>query len=456
MSLKPNILVVTIDCLRPDHLGIYGYDRSTSPFLDSFAEKGVIFENAFTTGPNTPPSFNSLFTSTYPFSGDGYQPLPRTKSSVIEILDREGYWTMGLNSNDYLTRKFNFHRGFSEFKNEFREQGKLERRINSWINYMIFKEWNRIADATIFLRDTIIVRDLRPYLPAEKIVEHLFDGFDDSRRPWLIWLHLMDAHQPYYPHNKELKELGLPPVGRMELSRLNKIMNNRAPTHTDRSANRIIELYDSNIRYMDRYLEMMIKEFEERSKDDLVVMIMADHGEEFFEHGHFGHFGKLYDELLRIPMIIKGVDKASDKRIKTPVSNIDIAPTILSLAGIDVESSMRGIDLIPVIQNGDGPKREIFSEVEMKSPKVFGDMAGTKIVSIRTDSHKLIMSVDESIKELYSMNKDPLEQNNIALTQKDITDDLSTKLKEHLLHQQEGKKKGEISKLKGAIGKLRM
>jgi arylsulfatase A-like enzyme len=424
--------------------------------MDSFAEKGVVFDNAFTTGPNTPPSFNSLFTSTYPFSGDGYQPLPRSKQSVVEILKREGYWTLGVNSNDYLTSRFNFHRGFSEFRNEFREQGKLERKVNSWINSLIFKKWNGVADAVIYLRDTLLVRDIRPYLPAEKIVEHLFDGFKDPKRPWFIWLHLMDAHQPYYPHNKELKELGLSAIGRMELSRLNKIMNNRSPDHSDSSEKRIIELYDSNIRYMDKQLERMIKEFEKKSKDDLVIMLMADHGEEFFEHGHFGHFGKLYDELLRIPLIIKGIDGSSGKRVKDPVSNLDIAPTILSLAGIEANSTMRGIDLSPIIRKGSSVKRDIFSEVEMKSPKVFGDMAGTKIFSIRIDSHKLIMSTDGSIKELYDLKKDPGEKENIASTHREITELLSLKIERHLENQQVGKKKGEITKLKGAIGKLKI
>ncbi|MFO8051452.1 MAG: sulfatase [Thermoplasmatota archaeon] len=455
MEDKPNIVMLTVDCMRPDHLGIYGYDRPTSPAMDGIARKGIVFDRVLTCGPNTPPSFNSLFTSTYPFSGEGYHPLPGSKIPVAEVLNGEGYTTIGVNSNAFLTGIYKFNRGFDIYKELFREKSGLERFVDSKISALRYRKWNDTALRLAYLRDRFVVRDIRPYLPGNHVVDTMMKEISKVRGRFFTWAHFMDAHMPLQANNEGLREMGIEEFSRSEVSSLRKWIANRKKETPERTIERIKDLYDSNIRFIDGQISRIVDHIDERW-ENTVVMILSDHGEEFKEHGHFGHFGKLYDELLRIPLIIKGPGLPMGHREHRIISNIDISPMLLATIGIRPPRLWQGNKIDLKSDDGKPWRKYVISQVEMKSKKAFGNKAGKKISSIRDDRYKLIESQDSSLIELYDLLKDPGEENDISGIETQVLKEMRLLLKEINEGSPSRDEDMEKVRLKGALSKIKL
>ncbi len=327
-EVPSNVILISIDTLRADHLGSYGYARATSPFLDSLAEDGVRFENSFVQLPGTLPSHMSMLTGLYP-EEHGVMPPTGVLSPSIpmiqEILQQQGFRTAGFTEGGYADGGYGFARGFDRFSDESN------------------KMYNSVVDT--------LDRGLAFLESIEK----------EDR--YFLFLHTYAVHDPYFPPPPyKTMFWDRPAPTQVEPTGPNLVKFNRvgAPVPAD-VTNYYKALYDASIRYLDDQLRDFFASAEDIGVlDDTVVIITSDHGEEFQEHGRFVH-EQLYREHLHVPLIVLGV--GASRSVPEIVQSIDLAPTILDLLGLgQQEIEMSGRSLRPLLEgSGDWEPRPAYS-----------------------------------------------------------------------------------------------
>jgi arylsulfatase A-like enzyme len=338
------VLLISIDTLRADRLGCYGNPRDTSPFLDSLAARGVLFERLIAQYPSTLTSHMSIFTGLYPqehavFPPDGE--LAAAIPTLPELLRRGGYRTGGFTEAGLMRGSHGFARGFDRFDDRSEDRfDDLERTL---------------ARGLDFLR--ALPRDER----------------------FFLFLHTYAVHTPYDPP---------PPYDSMYWS----APPPPAPAPTGRSFLRInshklaVEpealeyykaLYDGSIRYVDDRLRQFFGELESLGlADDLTVIVTSDHGEEFFEHGQLAH-SQIYPETMHVPLVVVHPALRGPRRVPDLVETVDLAPTLLELAGV-APPEVSGRTLLPLLAGSSGsPRGHAYSEVSV---------AGLFASSLRSDA----------------------------------------------------------------------
>lgn len=369
----PNILLISIDALRADHLSCYGYDRPTSPVLDELASRGTRFSKAFVNTHGTPPSHTTLLSSLYQEThrvdlggGNGHlkdHRIPEEVELVQEILQREGWHTVAVTGGGYMSAEFGFDRGFDDF----------------------FGRARRVDEE------------------AEKLLEAL-GGQTGEPRPIFALFHTYEVHSPYAPPAGFERLFG-EYSGEIEPT-------NEALTAIQGKASKVLKnsdfdyleaLYDGGIRYTDQILGDLFSALEETGfLDNAVVIITADHGEEFGEHGGVLHGGKLYEELLHVPLIVFGTGVEQGVVDPGMVSLVDVAPTILSAAGLPIPERMEGRDLLGDPPPAAWPERRIFAQY------------GSQLYCVRTPRWKLIYRPAGERAQLFDLRHDPSERRNLV------------------------------------------
>ncbi|MCP4631648.1 MAG: sulfatase [candidate division Zixibacteria bacterium] len=363
---KPNILLIIVDTLRYDHLGYSGYERNTSPNIDEFSKECTVFNNAYSQSGWTYPSFASIYTSLHPKDHSIIRwenQLDTSFTTLVEVLKDDGYATYGYPSHLGLDIQSGMAQGFDHYYRDVFEIEKPHARITSPI----------IHD--------LITTDLK------KVKE-----------PFFMMAHYFDPHSVYVKHPEF--DFGF----------------------------NAIDLYDSEIAYTDSYLGKLLAELKRLGLyDDMVIVFMADHGEEFEEHGMVLHM-QLFNEVLKIPLLIKTPD--SNKGIVNKnVDQIDIAPTILSLAGVEVPGQFKGRNLMnpelirkPVFAERGSEQGRIFHRTIIdENYKMYNIILGRKFEPNPTSLYK----VDTDF--LFNLKTDPNEVYNILLN-KENPDTLSKHL----------------------------
>ena len=337
---ETNVILILIDTLRADHLSCYGYERSTSPNIDRMAEEGVLFENPVAPSSWTKPSTASLFTSLYPSMHGviyGNSVLPRALTTLAEVLKEAGYLTAGFVANPQIKAIFDFDQGFDFYDDTIVEDkiyhvlfrgNDLEKKIIRRL-FKLKWEWTDNNNAEM------ITRKIIPWLKENK----------DSR--FFLYLHYIDPHEPYSPpdpfHDK---------------------YSNDEFKMTENQKN--IALYDAEIAYTDENIGVLLQTLEQLNiANRTLVVLTSDHGEEFLEHGGTGHGQSLYEEQIRVPLIMRYPHVLPASRIiKERAKMIDIMPTILDLLGIGWDGHMEGASLLPLVRqdNIESHENYIFSE----------------------------------------------------------------------------------------------
>jgi arylsulfatase A-like enzyme len=387
-----NVILITVDCLRADHLGCMGYSRDTSPFLDSLSKKSLFFTHAFSNGPNTRHSVPSFLSSTYPLlfleeaKGGRFHP---GRKSIAEVLKENGYHTAGIHSNPYVSSFYGYNRGFDYF-NDFL-LGQVESDIQENQLRKKMREGIKGIKAVFFHQ--------LPHETGEQINDVVFQWLETASEPFFLWIHYMDVHMPYVPPNKFLKEIDVKTYSHARKIWMGKKIDDvRLRSEIkDEEIPDYVNLYDGTIRYTDQVINDLITNVEQRFSDTLFVLT-ADHGEEFREHGGLSHVEKLYDELLHVPLFFYGKN-IRNERVDMCVSLIDVAPTILDAINISEEPFFGGKNM----NDSDGI---VFAEA-------FKD---ERICSVRSSDWKLIVS--PTTKELYHLSDDASESKNIYLEEK--------------------------------------
>ncbi len=412
-----NILLITVDSLRADHLNYYGYkSRVTSPNLDEIAKKGYHFENAISHGNNTLSSLPSILTGTYPLS---FKKGVKNKITISQILQHYDYKTIALHSNAAVTHSREYDKGFEVFK---------DLGLNSrFSEYFIMKNgWT--------LNYTISGKSV-PYTPAKDLVDEGLEYINKYKNEKLfLWLFFMDVHHPYLPP----AEFDGPknPLSRMRAIRLYQKARtyfaggNRNKKLSDEEKERIKKLYDGCIQYVDQQIGRLIKNLD----DDWIVIITSDHGDELFDRGWFGHGTSFYEELIHIPLIIYDGDNKSE--IKNVVGHMDILPTVLGLLNVEKPKTVHGINAIQEKRNA-----VIGEKMSKKGKALF--YRGNRWKLIRDDRYDII--------ELYDLKNDPEERNNLTREETDTAVEL---LKELEKHEKWEKKEGMKFRISEATKKL--
>lgn len=294
---KPNILLVTIDTLRRDHLGIYGYPRQTSPFIDHLARNGLMFTHVITPIAVTAGSHGSILTSLHPLTHhcikNGSR-LPKGIQTIAEVLQEDGYYTIGTTAVNFLSGENHFNQGFKSFSGS--------------------KYWKRNAES--------VNKNL-----FQQVDKYLVDHY---KKPLFIWVHYYDPHAPYLGRGFKFKEK-IP--GRYLGNPTNYIKN--------------IDKYDSEIRYTDEAIKNLAAYLEQKGlAKKLVTCITADHGEMHGEHGYKGVHYDFYSESTFVPLIFHGYKIPKNLKVENFISTMDIAETLLSTAGLTFDFKTEGINLL--------------------------------------------------------------------------------------------------------------
>ena len=347
-----NVILITIDTLRADHVGAYGYNKNTTPFLDSLAKENIMFKNAYSNGPLTPRSFPSILGSTY--SSISKQDLGSFMlSKKIRLISNElsdnGFETVAFQAgNPFISRYYGYNKGFDNFydflfdndkkskANKEKFKHKLVKLIlkNKFIYYFAKKLKRNISKVGYFYFLYKIVFGSEPFIRAEKLNKSFFKWLNNRKNNnFFAWVHYMDVHQPHIPNNKYMGMFCKKNISKFKLAKYwSKITEKTVPK--DKDLKNMVDLYDAEIRYLDDNLKILFKKLEKEGlRDNTLIIITSDHGDEFGEHGGLGHMLKLYNEMLKVPLLFI-FPSGNVSSIETNVDLMRISPTILDVCGL--------------------------------------------------------------------------------------------------------------------------
>ncbi|MBN1134951.1 MAG: sulfatase [Anaerolineae bacterium] len=453
MDKRANLLLITIDSLRADHLGCLGYARSLSPHIDQLASEGTLFTQAIANGPRSPASFPSILASVYLSAGAG-QGIPREATTLAEVLQQHGYATAGFCAgNVYISKYYGYQRGFDLFHDFIalgtdahpprRERADkllpLKRRVRRiWAKNgrydLAILLFSGVLRGRKNVADSAKSADEFPFEAGETLNEQAMAWLSHSSdKPFFLWLHYMDVHYPYLPRTSRHR---LSDYGRSALALICLLSK-----HYSYPRQTMLDLYDGRIRDMDRILAQLVDRLKEYGLyKDTVIALTADHGDEFREHGDWGHGAKLYDELLRVPLIVKGPGLARAATVTGQIGLIDLAPTILDLLGLEKVESFQGASFLPWLGHNQDTVTNpyVFSEavhVGGRWPPLWGqDSAGKKLYRIRScrsEEWKYIWDEEGNKEELYKLRADPGETKNIADSEPETVRQFALIMREH-------------------------
>ncbi|MFB6094599.1 MAG: sulfatase, partial [Halanaeroarchaeum sp.] len=347
-----NVVLVTVDSLRADHVGCYGYDRDTTPELDAYAEAGHRFSAAFSHACATRPSFPAILTSSHPLMYGGFERLSEKRTLISEVLSDQGYATGGFHSNLYLSAEFGYDRGFDTLYDSRTDPSPMTRlrqavKDNLDPDGLVYRALEKLYQGT----ERAAGVDVGSYYDtAEDITDRAVEWVDrQGDRPTFLWVHYMDPHHPYSPPEEHQV---FADISRREGVRLRPKMMENDEEITDEELQTLIDLYDGEIRYTDAQIGRLLSTLE-AEWDDWTAIVTADHGEEFRDHGEFFHQNRFYDEVMHVPLIVYDGD-SSDTHDEM-VGLMDIAPTAATLAGVEtLPENFYGYSLGPLLEGRSG------------------------------------------------------------------------------------------------------
>jgi len=409
----PNIILITVDCLRADHLGCYGYNRDTSPNIDGLASRGAKFLEVISNGGNTASAFPSIMASALPplEKAEDKEILQRS-ATLAEVLKSAGYQTAGFHSNPLLTRFDGYGKGFHMFDDSFRQFSPKGARLR--IRTML-KSRNSLMSKVVH-QASLILKPIssrvlaRPIVTAEEITGKAVAWLETHKDKVFLWLHYMDIHGPYVPAHKYLSPFCDHSVSQRWMNTVYRNMSRTPDKLSPSDIETLVNVYDANIRYTDDSIGLLLNKLGSHLANTFVILT-ADHGDELGEHGNFGHHS-LYDGVLRVPLIFSGPGIKGGALVKQQVSLINLAPTITGLAGVNKPRSFLGRSLLPLIEKGtETMEHTISTRVDARS--------GQRDISYRAAGKKYIRTEslvdDEPVlgEEVYDLRNDPGEMRNL-------------------------------------------
>jgi len=373
-----NVVIVMVDTLRADHMSTYGYERPTTPFIDQLAADGIVFDWAWSQASCTFPSVNSILTSRYPSlflrQPEGQMGLPEGVPTIQGILQESGYTTVAVSSSPIVRAT----------PSEYNPGGGFDRGFDTFVEGCL-------------------------WLHGGCVNAKVFAELDRVQEPFLLYAHYMEPHSPYktpknYRHRfageydgyEFIREGDPNPIGRM-------LYEDGPPLDlSERDIQHLVDLYDDEIRSFDNVFKRLIERLRDQGLlERTVVALVADHGEEFLEHGHIKHCHGIWSTLSHVPMILWIPGLESGGRVNWAVENIDLVPTLLDYLGVDAPAAgFEGSSLRPQLAEREPSDRYAFA------------YQGRYRAVADTDHH-LILDASEGSATLFDLAVDPLEQTDI-------------------------------------------
>ncbi len=392
----PNVIFIVVDALRADHISNYGYDRLTSPNIDSLINDGIVFENAISQGNMTTLSMPSMFTGLYTSDHGAHMlrkietrfaPVSDRFTTIAEVFNNAGYITQAVSCQPWVSPETGYGQGFDSFE--------------------------IVSDSSDNLSDQITVERALEWINKK------------SGKKFFLFLNLMGPHTPYNPpppydtlyfseyknKSKLISDLNNFYLQQNHGEYYKLLMDTKGENISKDELNQLMSLYDGKITYTDYQIGRLIDKLKALNiYDNTMIVLTADHGEAFLEHGMFLHGRSLYNEELHVPLIMTYPNKLpKGRKVKDIVELVDILPTIASVTGIPVSGiKMRGVSLYPMTDNSD---RFVYSE-------------GSGRVKYRTDKWSLICDSSDWICELYDLENDRSELNNIIESNHNIASEM--------------------------------
>ena len=365
-NASPNVVVITIDTLRADHLGCYGYKQIRTPNIDALAADGARFERAYTSVPVTLPSHSVIFTGTYPmFSGMhdfAANKLSPTQPTLASVLKEQGYTTGAVIASAVLDSRFGLNHGFDFYYDHFDFSRLLETNLEQ-----MERPGNVVADVAL---------------------DWLAKNY---QKKFFLWMHLYDPHSPYHPpapYSEEYK--GRP--------------------------------YDGEIAFADAQVGRLIQFLKDKGlyKNTLIVL-SGDHGESLGEHGEQTHGFFIYNATLHVPLIFHLPGQPTSHAVSEIVNLADLMPTILQVLKVDVPSQVQGRSLLPLMMAKPGEARGLYAETFL--PRLHFNWS--ELRGVETENYHFI---DAPKPELYDLTKDPGETQNLFAEKKAVAEEMRAKL----------------------------
>jgi arylsulfatase A-like enzyme/Flp pilus assembly protein TadD len=405
----PNVVLITIDTLRADHVGCYGYKHIKTPNIDGLAADGVRFERAFAVVPVTLPSHSSMLTGTYPmlsgmhdFSGNKLSPLQPTLASVLK---QAGYQTGAVIGSAVLDSRFGLNQGFDFYYDHF--------------------EFSRLDEANLdqMERPGNVVADVAlNWLEKDWLAKN-------PQKKFFLWMHLYDPHFPYHPPEPYSREYAAKP-------------------------------YDGEIAFADEQVGRLLRFLKEKGiYQNTVIVLCGDHGESLGEHGEKTHGFFIYNATMRVPLIIhlpeqlpgRLPEKTAARTLADPVSLVDLMPTVLSAVGLQIPPQVQGRSLLPEIRpDPSAPdvqanrERTLYGETFL--PRIHFNWS-----ELRGSENTKYHFIDAPRPELYDLAKDPDEVHNLFAEKKAVAEEMHSKLVSMIGDYSAGKELAEKTGLDPAL-----
>lgn len=377
---KINVVIVTVDTTRADHIECYGHPKSKTPAINALAEDGVLFENAFTPVPITCPSHSTMMTGKVPFThgirDNGLFILAEEQETLAEILKKEGYACGAAIGAFPLLSRFGVDQGF-DFYDE-RLGGEFED-----------PEGNRV------IRKKRLFFDERK---AALVNESIFPWLDEHKdEPFFAWLHYFDPHHPHEP----------------------------PPPYNHRFAD---DLYLGEIAYSDECIGVLVDKLKEMGVyDNTMIVFLSDHGEGRGQHNEYTHSLLAYNSTLHVPLVIKNPGGAKGQRISKRVGTVDLLPTILKRIGIEPADDLQGVSLVDCLNPGFKESEPQTLYAETLSPRLTHGLG--EIRAFYDGEYKYLHGPR---KELFNIAEDPDELNNLIETEPEVASRMRSRLEEYL------------------------
>ncbi|WP_129116649.1 sulfatase [Halegenticoccus tardaugens] len=383
-------LLITIDAWRASHAS-FAPDAAEAytPALASFAEDGTVFTQAVSHGPATPYAFPALFSSTLPLDHGGYERISPDRTLVSERLQAAGWSCVGVHGNPWLGAKYGYGRGY-DFYEDVGEFGlplfddTREFLIDRFgLDHPVYR-----AAQTLYRHAQTPLQRIRGGPDEIDVaVRALETGADDR----FVWTHLLTPHAPYTPPKRHREAMGVPELSTSPTALVTRAQHDPGVL-SSREREAVKRLYAASVRHADERLRPLLNAVD----DETLVVVTADHGEALFEHGQLGHEPCLYDELIRVPLLIRPPADATvgARTVDRQVQHIDVAPTILDYAGLSPPGTFAGRSLRPAIE-GDGlDDRLAISEVASTAATPGQINESAVQIGVRSPERKLLLDAD--------------------------------------------------------------
>jgi len=399
----PNVILIVLDTVRADHLSLYGYERQTTPFLESLGKNSVVFDRAYSTAPNTIPSHAGIFTGLYSSQNNCHFENTKLDSRfpvIADYLNKLGYFTYGMTNNGSLNHFNGFSRGFDLYEIFYNKGNFTGDTIWFWAVARLFPEVQRASGARV----------------TEYKVKEFLKSVKNSSSPFFLFINYMEAHQPYPTTTEAFRFFDDPELAASELSRKSLDWDYFMCISgiSDMTRSSAIKWYDGSIYYLDTKLSKIYEQLKNQDMlDNTIIIVTSDHGEGFGEHGIFGHMIGLYENNLHVPLLIHWSGHLKPKRISRVTSLRELPEMIKTL--IQGKKPVQFREACPNCEIYAENFRPLYYIARLKSKCVSGkdlSMIDRRQKALINSDYKLIWD-SRGDNQFFSLSDDPLEKQNL-------------------------------------------